>query len=92
VFIGDSENSRIRRVDPDGAITTVAGNGEVGTGGDGGPATEARLEAPYGLDVDGAGTSISPTTRTLSSGSSTRLASSGPSSSSTADMTRRARH
>ena len=43
VFIGDYENSRIRRVDPDGTITTVAGNGEVGTGGDGGPATEAQL-------------------------------------------------
>jgi sugar lactone lactonase YvrE len=55
VFIGDYENSRIRRVDPDGAITTVAGNGEVGTGGDGRPATKAQLEAPYGLDVDGAG-------------------------------------
>ena len=55
VFIGDYENSRIRRVDPDGTITTVAGNGEVGTGGDGGPATEAQLESPYGLDVDDAG-------------------------------------
>jgi sugar lactone lactonase YvrE len=55
VFIGDYENSRIRRVDPDSAITTVAGTGEVGTGGDGGPATEAQLESPYGLDVDGAG-------------------------------------
>jgi hypothetical protein len=55
VFIGDYENSRVRRVDPDGAITTVAGNGEVGTGGDGGLATEAQLESPSGLDVDGAG-------------------------------------
>ena len=41
VFIGDYENSRIRRVDPDGTITTVAGNGEVGTGGDGGPCRSA---------------------------------------------------
>ena len=55
MFIGDYENSRIRRVDPDGTITTVAGNGEVGTGGDGGPATEAQLQSPYGLAVDGAG-------------------------------------
>jgi hypothetical protein len=55
VFIGDYDNSRVRRVDPDGAITTVAGNGEVGTGGDGGPATEAQLDSPSGLDVDGAG-------------------------------------
>jgi len=55
VFIGDYDNSRIRRVDPNGTITTVAGNGEVGTGGDGGPATEAQLESPYGLAVDGAG-------------------------------------
>jgi trimeric autotransporter adhesin len=55
VFIGDYENSRVRRVDPDGAITTVAGNGEVGTGGDGGHATEAQLESPSGMAVDGAG-------------------------------------
>jgi streptogramin lyase len=55
VFIGDYDNSRIRRVDPNGTITTVAGNGEVGTGGDGGPATKAQLQSPYGLAVDGAG-------------------------------------
>ena len=78
MFIGDYENSRIRRVDPDGTITTVAGNGEVGTGGDGGPATEAQLESPYGLDVDGAGNLYIADEENAWSGSSTRLASSGP--------------
>jgi hypothetical protein len=33
----------------------VAGNGDVGTGGDGGPAIEAELQSPYGLAVDDAG-------------------------------------
>ena len=79
VFIGDYENSRVRRVDPDGAITTVAGNGEVGTGGDGGHATEAQLNSPSrGWTSTARATSILPTRRTRSSGLSTRLASSGP--------------
>jgi sugar lactone lactonase YvrE len=52
LYIGDYENGRIRRVGPDGIITTVAGNGEVGTAGDGGPATDAQLQSPYGLAVD----------------------------------------
>lgn len=55
LFIGDYGNSRIRRVDPDGIITTVAGNGEVGAAGDGGRATEAQLQSPYGLVVDDGG-------------------------------------
>jgi sugar lactone lactonase YvrE len=55
LHVGDYENARIRRIDPDGIITTVVGNGEVGTAGDGGPAIEAQLQSPYGLvvDVDG---------------------------------------
>jgi hypothetical protein len=43
---------RVRRVDTDGTITTVAGGG---TGGDGGPATAAELSTPVGLAVDAAG-------------------------------------
>lgn len=55
IFIGDYENSRIRRVDQGGIISTVAGSGEVGMAGDGGPATEAQLQSPYGLVIDSAG-------------------------------------
>jgi hypothetical protein len=55
LFIADLGNQRIRKVSPDGIITTVAGTGEAGYSGDGGPATQARLNGPLGLAVDGAG-------------------------------------
>ena len=55
LFIADRDNSRIRKVDSAGVITTVAGTGEFGFSGDGGPATEARLGSPWGVAVDGAG-------------------------------------
>ena len=55
LFIADSENNRIRRVDRSGTITTVAGTGARGYGGDGGPAVAARLSSPKGVAVDGAG-------------------------------------
>lgn len=42
---------RIRRVGPDGIITTVAGNNNSGFGGEGGPATLAELESPDGIAV-----------------------------------------
>jgi RHS repeat-associated protein len=56
LYIADSNNHRIRRVGPDGIITTVAGSGPVGFwnggyGGDGGPATEARLNSPWNIAV-----------------------------------------
>lgn len=53
VYISDSENSRIRKVDAStGVITTIAGTGSFGYSGDGGPATSARLARPYGLALD----------------------------------------
>src|SRR5260221_8621169 len=46
LYIADSGNQRIRRVTLDGKITTVAGNGQSGFSGDGGPATSASFLAP----------------------------------------------
>ena len=54
-YIADTENHRIRKVDAQGIITTFAGTGEEGYGGDDGPATEAELDWPTGVAVDGAG-------------------------------------
>jgi uncharacterized protein (TIGR03437 family) len=56
VYIADRDNHRIRRVAPNGIITTIAGTGEQGNTGDGGPATLARLNAPSSVSVDHAGT------------------------------------
>ena len=55
LYIADAFNNRIRKVSPDGIITTVAGNGLDGFDGDGGPATSARLEFPMSVAVDTAG-------------------------------------
>ena len=55
VYIADQEDLRIRRVDPSGTITTFAGTGEWGFGGDNGPAVQARLRNPDGVAVDGSG-------------------------------------
>ena len=49
LLIADSENHRIRRVDRDGIITTVAGTGQPGYSGDDGPATAAQLNGPYSI-------------------------------------------
>jgi sugar lactone lactonase YvrE len=55
LYISDANNNRIRKVAVDGIITTVAGTGVAGSLGDGGPATEAQLNVPRGLAVDGNG-------------------------------------
>jgi len=66
VVIDDSDNNRVRVVAPAtgtfygqpmtaGDIYTIAGNGNLGSSGDGGPATSAELGLPEGLSVDGAG-------------------------------------
>jgi sugar lactone lactonase YvrE len=56
LFIADYYNNRVRKVDAaTGMISTVAGNGHPGYSGDGGQATDARLNGPVGLAVDSAG-------------------------------------
>jgi hypothetical protein len=55
VYIGDVDNARIRKVDLEGIITTIAGTGERGFSGDGGPAAEAQLSRPLDMVVDAAG-------------------------------------
>ena len=55
IYIADTGNQRIRELLPDGTITTVAGNGGQGPGGDGGPATGAQLNLPTDVTLDAAG-------------------------------------
>jgi internalin A len=56
VYIADAHNNVVRRVDPLGVITTVAGiGGQKGFSGDGGPPTAAKLALPEGIYVDAAG-------------------------------------
>jgi sugar lactone lactonase YvrE len=55
LFIADSGNNRIRKISPDGIITTIAGNGAVGYSGDGGLATRASFSGVGAVAVDSAG-------------------------------------
>ena len=55
IYIADRANHRVRRIDPNGIITTVAGTGVQGFSGDGGPATQAQLFNPSFVAVDKAG-------------------------------------
>ncbi len=55
LFIAASSDARIRKIDTAGIITTVAGGGGFGFGGDGGPATDAKLNFPSGVFVTSSG-------------------------------------
>ena len=52
IFLAESQNSRVRKVDRYGIITTVAGTGVNGYSGDNGPASQAMLNYPYGVACD----------------------------------------
>jgi hypothetical protein len=55
LYIADTAQHRVRKVAPDGIITTVAGGGTAGYSGDGGPAVTAKLNSPAGVAVDASG-------------------------------------
>lgn len=55
VYFAEAANHRVRKIGTDGSIQTVAGTGVAGFAGDGGPATAALLNQPYGLALDSAG-------------------------------------
>jgi len=55
LFIADDSNQRIRWVSPAGMMTTIAGTGTAGIGGDGGPAIGAQFDLPNGLAQDASG-------------------------------------
>ena len=55
IFISDSANSRIRKVDTSGVVNTYAGTGANGATGDGGPAVKAQVSQPCGITFDSEG-------------------------------------
>ena len=55
IYIADQDGFVVRKVNTQGIISTVAGNGTSGNSGDGGPATSAQMASPYGVAVDGSG-------------------------------------
>jgi sugar lactone lactonase YvrE len=55
LYIADMRNHVIRKVNPNGIINTVAGNGTAGNAGAGGPATAAQLAQPTGMTIDNDG-------------------------------------
>src|SRR4051812_29334040 len=55
LYIADVDNNVIRKINSSDIITTFAGNGVAGYGGNGGPATAASLYAPTGITTDASG-------------------------------------
>jgi len=55
LIIADQFNNRIRKVDVNGIVTTIAGTGEAGYSGDNGKATDAKIKYPQSLDIDSSG-------------------------------------
>jgi len=55
LYVAEVDGNRVRKVTPEGVITTAAGTGIRGFTGDGGPAIAANLDGPYGVAVDAQG-------------------------------------
>jgi len=55
IYIADTLNVRVRKVNPSGVITTIAGNGQAGATQEGAAATSTSLNSPWGVKADGAG-------------------------------------
>jgi PKD repeat protein len=55
VYVADRGNRRLRKIDTNGTITTIAGPGAAADTGDGGPASAASLSGPFGVGVDPGG-------------------------------------
>ncbi|MFN8110094.1 MAG: hypothetical protein U0Y82_09675 [Thermoleophilia bacterium] len=54
-MIADSNANKVRRVDPQGVISTIVGTGDPGHTGDGGAASSAEITEPHGVNFDGSG-------------------------------------
>ncbi len=52
LYLSDTDRNLIRKIDAKGIIATIAGTGAAGYAGDGGPATAAQIDLPYGLAAD----------------------------------------
>lgn len=84
LYIVDTNDDVIRKVSVTGVISTVAGNGTEGYGGDGGPATSALLDRPTGVAVDASGNiyiadTLNNRIREVSEGTITTIAGTGAS-------------
>nr|MDA8079237.1 IPT/TIG domain-containing protein [Nitrospiraceae bacterium] len=55
IYVADKANNKIKKIDPSGNISTIAGSGNGGFGGDGGMAVNATLNGPSGVSTDSAG-------------------------------------
>ncbi len=81
-FIADTGNNVVREVTAKGIISTIAGNGTAGYGGDNGPATAAELNTPQGIAVDTSGNvyvsdTANARVRKISNGTITTVAGNG---------------